>query len=63
MNVGIKTYFIIEKVYGVSIELQRKSLEEGYIIRHHLLIAEVKFMDNDGVNMVVGEQVIWKGKK
>lgn len=51
-------YLIIEEMYGVIIKLQGQGLQEGDIVCHDLLIGEVKLMDDDGVHMVVRQQVI-----
>ena len=40
------------------VEFERQGLEEGDVVGHDLLVGEVKLMDNDGVNVVVGQEVI-----
>lgn len=52
-------YLIVEEVHRVVVELEGQRLQEGYVVGHDLLIGEVKLVDNDGVHMVVGQQVIW----
>ena len=46
-------------MHSVAIQLERQSLQEGNIIRHHFLVAEVELVHDDGIDVVVGEQVVW----
>lgn len=55
MNTSSHTRLIIEEVDGVCVQLEGQSLEEGDVVRHHLLVAEVKLVDDDGIDVVVGE--------
>ena len=41
------------------VQLEGQRFEEGDVIGHDLLIREVKLVDDDGVHMVVRQQVIW----
>lgn len=41
------------------VELEGQRLKEGDVVGHDLLIGEVKLVDDDGVDVVVGQQVIW----
>ena len=51
---------VVEEVYCVRVELERESLQERYVVCQYLLIREVQFQDNDGVYMVVGQEVIYR---
>lgn len=51
-------HLIVEEVHCVVVELQRQSLQKGDIVGHDFLIREIKFMHNDGIDMIIGEQVI-----
>ena len=46
-------------MHSVAVQLERQSLQEGNIIRHHFLVAEVELVHDDGIDVVVGEQVVW----
>ena len=52
-------YLVVEEVYSVVVQLEGQRFEEGDVIGHDLLIREVKLVDDDGVHMVVRQQVIW----
>lgn len=56
-------YLIVEEMDSVVVQLQGQGLQKRDIVCHDLLIGEIKLMDNDGIDMVVGEQVIWEGKR
>lgn len=51
-------YLVIEEVHCVVVEFQRQSFQKGDIVGHYFLIREVKFMHNDGINMIIGQQII-----
>lgn len=51
-------YLIVEEVHCVVVEFQRQSLQKGDVVGHNFLIRKVKFMHNDGINMVIWQQVI-----
>lgn len=40
------------------VEFERQGLEEGDIVGHNLLVREVKLVDDDGVHVVVRQEVI-----
>ena len=50
--------FIVEEVDGVLVEVEGEGLEEGDVVGQHLLIREVQLQHYDGVDVVVGEEVI-----
>ena len=52
---------VVEEVYRVRVEFERESLQERYVVCQYLLIREVQFQDNDGVYVVVGQEVIYRG--
>ena len=54
------SYLIVEEVDGVLVETKRQGLEEGNVIGHNLLVREIKLVNYDRVDMVVGQQIIWK---
>lgn len=53
---------IVEEVHCVVVEFQGQGLEEGDIVRHDLLIWEIKLVHDYWVDVVVGQKVIWEGK-
>lgn len=55
-------HLIVEEVHCVVVELQGQGLEEGDIVRHDLLIWEIKLVHDYGVDVVVGQKVIWERK-
>ena len=52
---------IVEEVDGVLVEPEGEGLEEGDVVGHDFLVREVELVDNDGVDMVVGEEVVDAG--
>lgn len=52
---------IVEKVDGVIVELEGEGLQEGDVVRHHLFVGKIKLVHNDGVDVVVRQQVIERG--
>jgi hypothetical protein len=46
-------YFIIEEVYGVSIQFQTERLEKRDVVSHDFLIRKIKFMHDDRIHMVI----------
>ena len=52
------TYLVVEEVYGVLVEPEGERLEEGDIVGHDLLVREVELVHDDGVHVVVGQQVV-----
>lgn len=57
-NIQLLNHLIIEEVNCVIIELEGQGLQERNVVGHNFLITEVKLVNNDGVHMVVGQQVI-----
>lgn len=51
-------YLVVEEVHCVVVKFQRQSLQKWNIVRHDFLIREVEFMHNDGIDVIIGEQVI-----
>ncbi len=49
---------VTEEVYGVGVELERERLEEGHVISKHLFIREIQPQDNDGVHVIVRQEII-----
>lgn len=45
---------------GVGVQLEGQGFEEGNVIGHHFLIGEVKFVHDDGVDVVVTQQIIFE---
>ena len=46
---------VIEEVDGVSVELERESLEEGDVVSEDFFIGEVQLENNNRVDMIVGQ--------
>jgi len=42
----------------MRVEFEGKRFEEGNVVGHHFLIREIKLVDYDGVDVIVGEEVI-----
>jgi len=53
--------FIVEEVNGVLVEPEGESLEERDVVSHHLLVRKIKLVHDDGINVVVAQQVIDAG--
>ena len=46
------------------VEPEGEGLQEGDVVRHDLLVGEIELVDDDGVDVVVGEEIVCKdGKK
>lgn len=52
---------VVEEVNGVLVKSEGEGLEEGDVVGHDFLVREVKLVDNDGVDVIVGEQVVDAG--
>jgi len=50
--------FIEKEVNGMGIQFERQGLKEGDVVGHNLFVREVKLVNNNGVDMVVGQEVI-----
>ena len=49
---------VIEKVDRVLVEAKGERLEKGNVVGHHLLVGKIKLMNDDRVDVVVGQQVV-----
>ena len=45
-------------MYGVLVQSEGERLQEGDVVGHDLLVGEVKLVHDDGVHVVVGQQVV-----
>ena len=52
-------YLVVEEVNGVLVEPEGEGFEEGNVVGHDLLIGEVELVNDDRVDVIVGEEVIW----
>lgn len=53
-----RPHLVVEEVHCVVVKLQRQGLQEGDVVRHDLLVGEVKLVDNNRVDVVVGQEII-----
>lgn len=51
-------HLIVEEVHSVVVKFKWKRLQEGDIVGHDFLVWEVKLVDDNGVHMVVWQEVI-----
>lgn len=51
-------YLVVEEMNGVAVEFQWQRLQKGNVVGHDLLVGEVKFMHDDGVDVVIRQQVV-----
>ncbi len=51
-------HLVVEEVYGVLVEPEGERLEEGDVVGHHLLVGEVELVHDDGVHVVVGQEIV-----
>ena len=58
VSVG-QPHLIVEEVDGVTVEFEGEGLDEGDIVGENLFIREVQLQDNDGVDVIVGEKIVW----
>ena len=54
-------YLIVEEMYCVLVQPEAEGLEEGDVVGHDLLVGEVELVNNDGVDVVVGEEIVDAG--
>lgn len=47
---------------SVVVEFQGQGLQKGDVVGHDFFVREVELMNDDGINVIIGEQVIWKGR-
>lgn len=52
------SYLVVEEVHCVIVEFQRQRFQKGDIVGHDFLIREVKLVHNDGINVIIGQQII-----
>lgn len=50
--------FIVEEVNGVLVQFEGECLKEGDVVGKNLLVREVQLEHDDGVDMIVGQQVV-----
>ena len=50
-------------MYGMFVEPEGESLQEGDVVSHDLLVGEIELVDDDGVDVVVGEKIVCKDRK
>ena len=55
------THFVVKEVDGVLVQPEAEGLEEGDVVGHDLLVGEVELVNNDGVDVVVGEEIVDAG--
>ena len=55
---GPEFYLVVEEVDGVLVQPEGQRFEEGDIVGHDLLVAEVELVHDDGVHVVVGQQIV-----
>ena len=51
-------HLIVKEVDGMFVQSEGECLEEGDVVGHHLLVGEVELVNDYGVDVIVGEQVI-----
>ena len=52
-------YLVVEEVDGVLVQPEGEGLEEWDVVGHDLLVGEVELVNDDGVDVVIGQQIIW----
>lgn len=62
-GLSAEPYLVVKEMHSVIVELQRERLQEGDVVGHDLLVREVEFMHNDGVDVVIRQQVVWRRKQ
>ena len=53
------SYLVVEEVDGVFVQPEGEGLEEWDVVGHDLLVREVELVNDDRVDVVVGQQIIW----
>ena len=56
--IALITYFIVEEVDGVFVQSKGQGLEKRDIVSHHFLIRKIKFVYNNGIDVIIGQQII-----
>jgi len=52
------SYLVVKEVDCMLVQPEGEGLEEGDVVGHDLLVGEVELVHDDGVDVVVGQQVI-----
>ena len=55
----MEQYFVEKEVDRVFVQLQRERLEERNVIGSDFFVAEVKFVQNDIIDVIIGQEVIY----
>ena len=50
--------FVVKEMNGVLVQLQRERFEEGNVISEDFFVRKVEFVNDDGIDVVVAQQVI-----
>ena len=58
-TIQLLTNLIVEEVDRVLVELEGEGFQEGDVVGEHLLVREVQFQHNDGVDVVVREKIVY----
>ena len=48
---------------GVFVEPEGERLQEWDVVRHDLFVGEIELVDDDGVDVIVGEKIVCKDRK
>ena len=62
-GIFISAHLVVEEMYGMFVEPEGESLQEGDVVSHDLLVGEIELVDDDGVDVVVGEKIVCKDRK
>lgn len=62
-GVSSQPYLVVKEMHSVAVELQRQRLQEGDVVGHDLLIGEVELVHDDGVDVVIRQQVVCRQEK
>ncbi len=54
----IMRVLVIKEVDGVLVEPEGERLEERDVVGHHLLVGEVELVDDDRIDVIVGQQIV-----
>lgn len=49
----IPEMLVVEEVYGVFVEFERESLEEGDVVSKNLLIGEIQLENDDRIDVII----------
>ena len=56
---GVPAYLVVEELHSFFRQLQRHGLQEGDVVRHHLLVVRVDVRRDQVVHVIVGQHVVW----